>query len=66
MFMTFYGASRVDPKAAAHIHESPKVMTVPLQVLAAGSVLAGWIGVPKIWGVFGEGFALSSIGLRQR
>ncbi|MEN6602000.1 MAG: NADH-quinone oxidoreductase subunit L [Bryobacteraceae bacterium] len=56
MFMTFYGSSRVDPKVAAHIHESPKVMTVPLQVLAAGSVLAGWIGVPKIWGVFGEGF----------
>jgi len=56
MFMTFYGSSRVDPRAAAHIHESPKVMTVPLQALAAGSVLAGWIGVPKIWGVFGEGF----------
>ncbi|MCE5309236.1 MAG: NADH-quinone oxidoreductase subunit L [Acidobacteriales bacterium] len=56
MFMTFYGSSRVDPKVAAHIHESPKVMTVPLQVLAAGSVLAGWIGVPKIWGAFGEGF----------
>ncbi len=56
MFMTFYGASRVEPKAAAHIHESPKVMTVPLMVLAAGSVLAGWIGVPKLWSVFGDGF----------
>jgi NADH-quinone oxidoreductase subunit L len=56
MFMTFYGASRVEPKAAAHIHESPKVMTVPLTVLAAGSALAGWIGVPKLWGAFGDGF----------
>jgi NADH-quinone oxidoreductase subunit L len=56
MFMTFYGTSRVEPKAAAHIHESPKVMTVPLMVLAAGSVLAGWIGVPKLWSAFGDGF----------
>ncbi len=56
MFMTFYGTSRVDAKVAAHIHESPKVMTVPLMVLAAGSVLAGWIGLPKLWSVFGEGF----------
>jgi NADH-quinone oxidoreductase subunit L len=58
MFMTFYGTSRVEPKAAAHIHESPKVMTVPLMVLAAGSVLAGWIGVPKLWSAFGEGFRI--------
>jgi NADH-quinone oxidoreductase subunit L len=56
MFMTFYGASRVEPKAAAHIHESPKVMTVPLVALAGGSVLAGWIGVPKLWSAFGDGF----------
>jgi NADH-quinone oxidoreductase subunit L len=56
MALTFYGESRVDPKVAAHIHESPKVMTVPLMVLAAGSVLAGWIGVPKLWSMFPEGF----------
>jgi NADH-quinone oxidoreductase subunit L len=31
-------------------------MTVPLMALAAGSVLAGWIGVPKLWSVFPEGF----------
>ena len=24
-------------------------MTVPLMVLAAGSVLAGWLGMPKLW-----------------
>ncbi len=56
MALTFYGESRVDPKAAAHIHESPKVMTVPLMALAAGSVLAGWIGVPKLWSIFPDGF----------
>ncbi len=56
MALTFYGESRVEPHAAAHVHESPKVMTVPLMVLAAGSVLAGWIGVPKLWSIFPEGF----------
>ena len=31
----------------AHIHESPRVMTVPLLVLALGSILAGWLGTPE-------------------
>jgi NADH-quinone oxidoreductase subunit L len=30
-------------------------MTVPLVALAAGSVLAGWLGTPKLWGL-GETF----------
>src|SRR5262247_1761146 len=54
MYMTFYGKSRVAPEVAAHIHESPPSMTIPLQVLALGSVVAGWVGVPKIWTVFPE------------
>ncbi|MEW6584762.1 MAG: NADH-quinone oxidoreductase subunit L [Nitrospirota bacterium] len=33
-----------------HIHESPKVMTVPLMFLAAGAVAAGWVGIPPILG----------------
>ena len=49
MNMTFYGKSHVAPEAAAHIHESPASMTVPLTLLAAGSVLAGWLGTPKLW-----------------
>ncbi|MGE5488678.1 MAG: NADH-quinone oxidoreductase subunit L [bacterium] len=56
MAMTFYGQPRMDEHTLAHIHESPKTMTVPLMVLAAGSVLAGWIGVPKLWSMFPEGF----------
>lgn len=56
MAMTFYGTPRMDEHTLAHVHESPKVMTVPLMALAAGSVLAGWIGVPKLWTVFPEGF----------
>jgi NADH-quinone oxidoreductase subunit L len=56
MAMTFYGTSRADAKVAAHVHESPRVMTIPLVVLAAGSALAGWIGVPKLWSAFPEVF----------
>ncbi len=38
-FMTFHGRKRWDAKADPH--ESPLLMTVPMIVLAAGSVLAG-------------------------
>src|SRR5262249_18986121 len=51
MSLTFYGESRVRPQVAAHIHESPASMTVPLILLAAGSVFAGWLGTPKSWGL---------------
>ncbi|MBC7260242.1 MAG: NADH-quinone oxidoreductase subunit L [Chloroflexi bacterium] len=50
VFMVFYGESRVDKKVAAHVHESPRVMTVPMAILAVFSVIAGYIGVPKILG----------------
>jgi NADH-quinone oxidoreductase subunit L len=46
LFMTFFGESRVDHHTEAHIHESPKVMTIPLMVLAAGSIVVGYIGLP--------------------
>jgi NADH-quinone oxidoreductase subunit L len=56
MFMTFYGESRADEQTRAHIHESPASMTVPLGVLALGSILAGWIGVPKLWSFLPDSF----------
>ncbi|RXS83992.1 NADH-quinone oxidoreductase subunit L [Streptomyces sp. TM32] len=40
MLMTFFGEKRWDP-AEVHPHESPKVMTIPMIVLAIGSVFAG-------------------------
>jgi NADH-quinone oxidoreductase subunit L len=55
MNLTFYGKSRVAPEKLAHIHESPPAMTVPLILLAAGGVFAGWLGVPRIWQL-GESF----------
>ncbi len=58
-FMTFFGNYRGDlgdghvtgSRAAPHnhghgIHESPKVMLIPLVILAFLSVTGGWIGVP--------------------
>src|ERR671910_284619 len=47
IYMTFYGASRVDPQVLHHVHESPPIMTVPLIILAVLSVVGGLIlGVP--------------------
>ncbi len=44
LFMTFHGSPRADEKVMDHIHESPKVMLIPLYVLAAGAVFAGILG----------------------
>jgi NADH-quinone oxidoreductase subunit L len=41
MFMTFYGKTRADHHSFDHAHESPRVMLIPLIVLAVGAVLAG-------------------------
>jgi NADH-quinone oxidoreductase subunit L len=50
LFMTFFGQSRVDEHVAHHVHESPKIMTVPLMVLAGLSIIGGYIGVPHVLG----------------
>jgi NADH-quinone oxidoreductase subunit L len=34
----------------SHIHESPKVMLVPLVILAILSVIGGWVGIPDSLG----------------
>ena len=44
VFMTFHGESRVDP--SVHPHESPKVMTMPLVVLAGLATVGGLLGIP--------------------
>ena len=45
LFMTFHGAPRADAQVMSHVHESPKVMTIPLILLAVGAVIAGFVGV---------------------
>ena len=46
IYLTFYGKSRLDPEVAHHVHESPKVMTIPLMILAFFAVVIGWVGMP--------------------
>ncbi|HEX5855189.1 MAG TPA: NADH-quinone oxidoreductase subunit L, partial [Thermoanaerobaculia bacterium] len=48
--MTFDGSFRGDKHTEGHVHESPATMTVPLWILAALSVVAGWLGIPAALG----------------
>ena len=50
MFMTFYGEQRGDKHTHEHAHESPAVMTIPLGVLALGSIFAGMIWYGSFFG----------------
>ncbi|ROQ90178.1 NADH-quinone oxidoreductase subunit L [Desulfosoma caldarium] len=50
VFLTFYGESRMDSHAAAHVHEAPKTMAIPLMILAVLSLVGGWIQVPGVEG----------------
>ena len=43
IFMTFYGESRAPEEVQHHIHESPKVMTIPLVLLAIPAALLGLV-----------------------
>jgi NADH-quinone oxidoreductase subunit L len=49
-FLTFRNAFRGTHEQEHHLHESPKSMTIPLIVLAALSLLGGFIGVPEVLG----------------
>ena len=49
-FMTFNGKSRADTEVQSHIHESPNVMLVPLYILAAGALFAGFVFAPYFIG----------------
>ena len=54
IFMTFHGRAHAPAEVMKHIHDSPKVMLIPLAVLAFGALFAGL----AFEGVFvGEGFA---------
>src|SRR5271166_1887773 len=43
LIMTFHGKPRADHHVMEHVHESPAVMLVPLFVLAAGALVAGFV-----------------------
>ncbi len=61
-FMTFHGKERIDKHTWDHLRESPKVVTVPLVVLAIPSVILGafLIGPMLFQGYFGEAIVVSS------
>jgi NADH-quinone oxidoreductase subunit L len=48
LFLAFFGAPRMSKEAAHHVHESPAVMTLPLTVLAALTLVTGLaVGIPS-------------------
>jgi NADH-quinone oxidoreductase subunit L len=49
IFVVFHGKPR-DRAAYDHAHESPKIMTIPLIILAVGALFAGFLNLPGIFG----------------
>jgi len=67
IFLTFFGPERMDPEARRHVHESPRVMTLPLQILAVLAAVGGYLGLPRVLGGgawFGR-FLASSAGVHE-
>ncbi len=48
--LTFFGDFRGSSEAAAHVHEAPPTMTLPLVVLAFLSAVGGFLGLPEVFG----------------
>jgi NADH-quinone oxidoreductase subunit L len=46
VFVTFWGPSRVESHQAHDIHEPSRTITIPLLILAAFSILTGYLGIP--------------------
>jgi len=51
-FLVFHGEERMDDHTMHHLHESPKVVTIPLILLAIPSVVAGYLLDPMVVGDF--------------
>lgn len=55
LFLVFYTKERMDSKSQSHIHESPKIITVPLILLALPAIIGGGILItPVLHGFFGS------------
>jgi len=48
--LVFFGEYRGEKDLYEHLHESPKIMTLPVLLLAIGSLFSGWIGMPEAIG----------------
>jgi NADH-quinone oxidoreductase subunit L len=54
-FLVFHGKPRMDDHTREHLHETPKVVTVPLILLAIPSVIAGYVIGPVLFGGYFDG-----------
>ena len=61
LILTFHGKPRADESVIARAHESPKVMLVPMMVLAVGAVTAGFLGYETMVGHHWQDFWRQSI-----
>ena len=61
LLMTFHGAPRADETVLAHVHESPRVMLLPLLLLATGAIFAGYVGFESFVGGEAAAFWENSI-----
>ena len=49
LFMTFGGKTRLNARETERVHESSRVMTIPLVILAILSTAGGFIGIPHVF-----------------
>ena len=50
VFLAFFGSRRFSAEVESRLHESPAVMTLPLLILAFCSIVAGYAGLPALFG----------------
>jgi NADH-quinone oxidoreductase subunit L len=55
--LTFAGDFRGTHEQEHHVHEAPPTMTMPLIILAGLSIVAGFLGLPKVLAEHGNRFA---------
>jgi len=51
IFIVFFGPERLSDEGRKHLHESPAVMTTPLLILSGLAVVAGYVGLPSVFGL---------------
>lgn len=56
VFLVFHGPEKAGRGEAPAVHESPLILTLPLFILAALSIVAGFAGLPSIAGELADAF----------
>ncbi len=62
-FLVFHGEERMDAETKSHLHETPRVVTVPLVLLAIPSAIIGWFTADAVLfgGFFGDAIQVQSV-----